>query len=164
VVILAAILETVIQKWIGTAAERAALSTTGLKVGSIFEETDTGLKYRWSGAAWFAASEKTIADVTFHSAATQAANGTAVLVGGYKTLTVEIYGTSATRTVTFYGRSASGTIRAISGIKLSDLTLTASTTGTAELWQFDVTGLEYVLMDLTAVNGGNVTVKGRLIA
>ena len=50
---MAAILETAIQKWIGTAAERAALSTTGMKAGSIFEETDTANIYKWKGSAWY---------------------------------------------------------------------------------------------------------------
>lgn len=49
---MAAILITDIQKYIGTAAERAALSTTGLKAGSTFFETDTKLTYIWNGAAW----------------------------------------------------------------------------------------------------------------
>ena len=50
---MAAILITNIQKWVGTAAERVALSTTNTTAGSTFEETDTGLIYKWSGAAWF---------------------------------------------------------------------------------------------------------------
>jgi hypothetical protein len=50
------------------------------------------------------------------------------------------------------------------GIKVSDLSTGVSTTGTGEVWQFDVTGLEEVIMDLTAVSGGNVSVKGRAVA
>jgi hypothetical protein len=42
-----------IQSWLGTAAERVAMSTTGVQAGSTFEETDTGLIYKWSGTAWF---------------------------------------------------------------------------------------------------------------
>lgn len=102
--------------------------------------------------------------VSFHTNATVAANGTDVVVSGYKTLTVEIYGTSTSRTVTFYGKGASGTLRSIMGVKLSDFSTGINATGTGELWQFDVTGLESVVMDLTAVAGGNVTVPGRLVA
>lgn len=147
------------KEWIGTAAERVAMSTTGVQAGSTFEETDTGLTYKWSGTAW---NTTQIIDVTFHNAATVAANGAAAVVAGYKTLTIEIYGTSTSRTITFYGKSASGTLRAISGVKLSDLSIATNTTGTAEIWVFDVSGLESVTIDLTAVAGGNVTVKGRL--
>jgi hypothetical protein len=103
-------------------------------------------------------------NVTFQSAATATGNGTAFEVGIYKTLTVEIYGTSSTRTVTFYAMGKGATLRALSGVRMSDLTVAASTTGTGEIWQFDITGLDYVYMDLTAVAGGNVTVKGKAIA
>jgi hypothetical protein len=44
----------VIQKWIGTDAERLALTTTALPVGSKFFETDTTATYIWSGTAWVA--------------------------------------------------------------------------------------------------------------
>jgi hypothetical protein len=101
---------------------------------------------------------------TFQNAATTTGNGTAFVVGSYKTITVEIYGTSASRTVTFYGKSKSGTLRAIQGVRISDFTLATSTTTTGEIWQFDITGLDYVVMDLTAVAGGNVSVKGTAVA
>lgn len=44
---------TVQQRFMGTAAERAAMGTTTLKVGDSFIENDTGLEYLWSGVAWF---------------------------------------------------------------------------------------------------------------
>ena len=50
---MAVVLVTNTQEWIGTAAERAAMVTTGIKAGSTFTESDTGLEYKWSGAAWF---------------------------------------------------------------------------------------------------------------
>jgi hypothetical protein len=105
-----------------------------------------------------------IIPVTFHNAATTAADGDAFTVGAYKTLNIEIYGTSTTRTVAFMGVGPSGTAYAISGVKLFDLTTGTSTTGTGELWQFDITGLTQVIMDITAVTGGNVTVKGKAVA
>lgn len=49
---MAAILVTTIKRHIGTAAERAAMSTTGLPAGSVFLETDTILVYIWDGSAW----------------------------------------------------------------------------------------------------------------
>jgi hypothetical protein len=45
-------LMTNISKHIGTAAERAAMSTTGLAAGSLFEETDTGFTYTYDGTTW----------------------------------------------------------------------------------------------------------------
>jgi hypothetical protein len=57
---MAAILVTVIKNYIGTAAERGAFVTTGLQAGSTWKESDTGLEYNWSGAAWFVSSSETV--------------------------------------------------------------------------------------------------------
>jgi len=103
-------------------------------------------------------------DVVFHDAATVPANGTVFTVGGYKTLTVEIYGTSTSRTIEFKARGPAGVDRALMGVRLSDLATAISTTGTGEIWQFDITGLTSVFMNLSAVAGGNVSVKGKVVA
>lgn len=58
---MAAILITVIKNYIGTAAERGTLSTTGLPAGSKFFETDNHLWYIWDGAAWHAYELLTVA-------------------------------------------------------------------------------------------------------
>lgn len=102
--------------------------------------------------------------VVFHNEASSAADGATIPVDGNKTLTIEIWGTSATRNVAFMGIGPSGTARPINGVNLTDFTVDVSTSGTGELWQFDVTGLTSVIMDLTAVSGGNVSVKGKLVA
>jgi hypothetical protein len=110
-------------------------------------------------------------DHTFQNGASSAANGTALKQNDafqYKTLTVEIYGTeeNTARTVTFYCKGASGTLRPLAGTKISaaPLSVAVSTTGTGEVWQFDITGLSEVIMDLTAITGGTVTVKGRAVS
>jgi ribosomal 30S subunit maturation factor RimM len=109
-------------------------------------------------------TEANTEDVTFHDAAVVAADGTVYTVGNKKTLTVEIDGTSASRTVAFIGRGPADVDRAIMGLNLTSMATAVSTTGTGELWQFDITGLSAVFMDLQAVSGGNVTVKGRAVA
>lgn len=43
---------TAIERHMGTSTERAAMSTTGLPLGSTFEETDTGLIKIWDLTAW----------------------------------------------------------------------------------------------------------------
>jgi hypothetical protein len=105
-------------------------------------------------------------EVVFHDGATAAANGTDFKVDYFKTLTVEIFGSSdnSARTVTFYGKLRSGTLRPISGMKLAGLTTALNTTGTGELWQFDITGLESVVMDLTSITDGKVSVIGKAVA
>jgi len=49
---MAAALITYIHKHVGTAAERAAMSTTSLMAGSTWVETDTQIRYIWDGASW----------------------------------------------------------------------------------------------------------------
>lgn len=103
-------------------------------------------------------------DVTFHDAETVADNGTEVTVGGYKNLTIEIYGTSTSRTVTFYEKGISGELIPKMGVNLADFSTGNSTTGNNEKWQFDITGWNAIVMDLTAVTGGDVSVAGRVVA
>ena len=43
---------TATARHLGTATERAALSTTGLPIGSTFYETDTRMTYMWDLTAW----------------------------------------------------------------------------------------------------------------
>lgn len=105
-----------------------------------------------------------IEDITFHEAATVAADGAAFTVGGYKTLTVEVTRTAGTSTVAFMAEGPSGADIPLMGVNLSTLASAISTTGTGELWQFDITGLSKVFMDLTAVATGPVTVKGKAVA
>lgn len=105
-----------------------------------------------------------VTDVVFHDAATVTGQGGVFTVDGYKTLTVEVYGTAATLTVAFKATGPSGTARTLMGAKLSDLSTGTSSSALGEFWQFDVTGLSTVIMDLTAVTGGNVSVKGKAVA
>lgn len=105
-----------------------------------------------------------VQDVTLQNAATATGNGTALDVKGLKTLTVEVSGTSTSRTVIFEGASVSGTYYPITGVKLSDYTSATQTTGTGEVWQFDITGLVNVRARVSAVAGGNVSVKGKAVA
>ena len=51
---------TTIQNHIGTNAERIAFVTTGLKAGSTWETTDTGLIYKWDGTNWFTAAKESL--------------------------------------------------------------------------------------------------------
>jgi len=117
-----------------------------------------------SGAGYVQLMGSKTEDVTFHDAATVAADGTAFTVLGYKTLTVEITRTAGTSTIAFIGEGPSGANIALMGVNLSTLATATSTTGTGEIWQFDVTGLTSVFMDLQAVAGGNVSVKGKAVA
>jgi hypothetical protein len=103
-------------------------------------------------------------DVTLQNAVTSNGVGTPFSVAAYKTLTIEITGTSTSRTIAFEGSSVSGAYYPIQGVRLSDLSFGTSTTGNSEVWQFDITGLTNFRANLTAVTGGNVSVKGKAVA
>lgn len=103
-------------------------------------------------------------EFTFHNQATTTGNGNRMRVDGFTQLTIEISGTSTSRTVTFYETLKDGTLIALIGVKRSDLSTATSTTTNNEKWQFDITGANEIVMDLTAVAGGNVTVYGRAVS
>ena len=104
-------------------------------------------------------------DHTFHDEQTGVDSGTDLEVTpAFTSLLIEVYGTSSSRTLQFKAKGESGTARTLLGTKISDASTATSTTGTAELWRFDITGLKHITMDLTAVAGGNVSVKGRAVA
>lgn len=103
-------------------------------------------------------------DFVFHDAAIAVGEGTPFDVGGYRTVTIEITGTSTSRTILFEGSSVGGTYYPIKGMRLSDLMMGAQTTGTGEVWQFEVAGLVNFRARISAVSGGNVSVKGRAVA
>ena len=100
-------------------------------------------------------------NIVFQNAAETTGNGTSFEVGPYTSLRIKITGTSTSRTITFYEKDVDGNLTAISGVRASDFTVGTSTTGTAESWLFDVSCAYKIVMDLTAVAGGNVTIKGR---
>jgi hypothetical protein len=106
---------------------------------------------------------KTI-NVTLQNAAASMGVGSPFSVGAYKTLTIEITGTSTGRTISFEGSSVSGAYYPIQGVRLSDLSFGTSTTGNNEVWTFDITGLTNFRTNITSVAGGNVTVNGKAVA
>lgn len=106
----------------------------------------------------------TTTDVVFHDDATAVGSGATFTVGNYKTLTLEISGTSTSRTILFEGASISGTYYPIKGIRMSDYAMGTETSDSGEMWQFDITGLVNFRVRVSAVVGGSVSAKGRVVA
>jgi len=99
--------------------------------------------------------------VTALNAVTAVAAGT-IPVGTAKTLILEMYGTATYSLVNFKAVSESGTALNLMGVRIADLEI--GTSGTrGEIWSFDVTGLVSFIADLVSINGGNLTVKGKLV-
>jgi hypothetical protein len=105
-------------------------------------------------------------EFVFHKGSTAAANGNVLRCDYWKSMKVEIFGSSANsaRTITFYRKSRNGTLVSIPGFRTSDFTQSSSTTALNEEWVFDLEGGYEVVMDLTAITGGSVSVVGTLVA
>lgn len=102
---------------------------------------------------------------TFHNAAVAAADGNFFDNSSewFKTLSVDIDGTTTSHTVEFKAKGPNGIVRAIKGVKSTDWTIASSTTGTAETWLFDITGLRSIYMDISAMvvgAGSGLNIKG----
>lgn len=113
-------------------------------------------------------SESKTTQHTFQDAATVAADGAVFTVDGYKTLVVGIMRTATSGTIEFKATDATGQTVTLPGIKKTSASydIAVSTTGTAETWEFDISGFITVFMDITAIvaGTGSITVKGTAVA
>lgn len=101
--------------------------------------------------------------VVFHDGSSATGTGVILPVEEYRSLTIEIWGDSASRTIDFKGIGLSGSPASLTGVRTSDFSTGTSTNGSGEIWQFDVTGLEKVYFNLSAVSGGKVYIKGKIV-
>lgn len=99
----------------------------------------------------------------FQNAVTSSGIGEPFHVRDFRTINIEIHGNSTSRLVRFVGVQGSGIRRPIMGVRLSDLKLDSQTTGTGELWQLDLSGLNLLYIEVDEVAGGTVTVEGRAV-
>ncbi|AIU76708.1 phage portal protein [Bacillus velezensis] len=99
-------------------------------------------------------------DVIFHENAAEAGEGSIFSAGAWKKLLVEITGTAESGHVAFWGRSISGKNVPIRGIRSDDGTSAAGTSGTEEVWSFDIAGLKEIVMEIKSISGGSLSVKG----
>ncbi|MEE4536839.1 MULTISPECIES: phage major capsid protein [Bacillus] len=104
------------------------------------------------------------ADIVFHDKVETPGEGNILKVGSFKTLLIEVYGTAVTSELKFWGKSLSGTKRPLRGQKVDDGTLAISTVGKSEAWTFDITGFKEIVMEITALNNGNFSVKGTAVS
>ena len=109
-------------------------------------------------------TKSSVSDVVLQDAMSTIGDGKIFIVNDTKTLTLEVSGTSVSRTILFESAGVTGTFYPIKGIKLTDLSMGTQTTGSGEMWQFDVTGVVQFRAKLTAVVGGNVSVKGKAVS
>lgn len=179
----------------GTADERRALDvkevhqTDGTAKTQIVDNTDTPLalaKENGGNLATIAGAitsnvmqtainnNLTIVDnfepVVLQNVAITTGLGTLLTIGDYKTLVIEISGTSTSKTVLFQACGQSGVMQSIQGIhKLTfadGVIASQSATDThvtPEIWEFDVAGLYQFQTKLSAIANGNCTIEGTLV-
>ena len=99
-------------------------------------------------------------DVIFHENAAEAGEGSIFSAGAWKKLLVEITGTAESSHIAFWGRSISGRNVPIRGIRSEDGTSAAGTSGTDEVWLFDIAGFKEIVMEIKSISGGSLSVKG----
>ncbi|QBG55712.1 phage portal protein [Bacillus amyloliquefaciens] len=114
--------------------------------------------YQSVGTGGAAASSYT--DVIFHEDAAETGEGIIFKAGTWKKLLVEITGTAESSEVAFWGRSISGKNVPIRGIRSDDGTSAAATSGTEEVWTFDIAGFKEIVMEIKSISGGSLSVKG----
>ncbi|AMR49976.1 phage portal protein [Bacillus amyloliquefaciens] len=99
-------------------------------------------------------------DVIFHENAAEAGEGSIFSAGAWKKLLVEITGTAESGHVAFWGRSISGKNVPIRGTRSDDGTSAAGTSGTEEVWSFDIAGFKEIVMEIKSISGGSLSIKG----
>lgn len=132
--------------------------------------TGTGLKVDLQGTTLSVGAidlsdmQNKTADFVFQNQISSPGAGNRLTVDSYKNLTIEVIGTSTSREVNFWGLMTSGTRIPLSGVNVTTLSTATLTQGNVEIWQFDITGLKNVEMEITSVSGGYVTVNGKVVA
>lgn len=129
-----------------------------------------GLKVDLQGATISSSSitvgdmQSKTADFVFQNAATSPGLGNLLAVDSFKNLAIEVIGTSVTHQVNFWGLMNSGTKIALTGVNISTLLSATQTTGINEIWQFDITGLENVEIEVVSISDGNLSINGKVVA
>ncbi|MBY8913827.1 phage portal protein [Bacillus sp. YC2] len=103
-------------------------------------------------------------DVIFHEDAVETGEGNIFSAGTRKKLLVEITGTAESSDVAFWGRAFSGENLPIRGVKSDDGTSSCGTSGTHEAWSFDIAGFKEIVMEITKISGGSLSVKGTAVS
>lgn len=105
-------------------------------------------------------------ETTLQNAVSAVGNGTAINMGNTDTFKItEISGTSTSRTLIFEVSNAeTGAYSVVQGVKLADLSMATQTSGKDEIWQIDGLAGLWFRVRVSAIAGGNVTVKGKAVA
>lgn len=97
------------------------------------------------------------------NAATTTGNGNVFMVGRNDQITIYITGTATSSTVVFEGLDADGNVYSAPAFKMPDYTLASQTTGKNEAWVIDLSKWYSIRTRISAINGGNITITGKIV-
>ena len=98
---------------------------------------------------------------TIQNAQTIIGDGDYIITNTIDTLVLSISGTSTSFTINFTASLDGVNYGLFEGNKLGNSSILANTTSTiGELWEFDVSGVNYFKAKLTAIANGNITAIG----
>ncbi len=105
---------------------------------------------------------------TFQNAVTATGNGTECVINFSGSpdlmMVLAISGTATARTVIFEGKGEVGDYIAIQATNINSNASATQTTGTTdELWKVNLAGISAFRARVSAVSGGSLTVKGKII-
>lgn len=100
--------------------------------------------------------------VTFHNEVTATGNGTTVDTNGFKILTLSCKGTNTSRTIEVHGVDNNGVDNILPGFSVLDFTQLSIITSKDVSFQYSIEGMASVYAKITAIGGGNATIKGEM--
>lgn len=129
-----------------------------------FKHSDLGVYFFYKNLEKEVIILKQIDTHYFHTLATEASDGTAYTVtSDGSAITFSVQGDSSSRTLVFEASINGTDFFAVKCANLTTLALATQTTGNNELWQVDLTGFYKFRVRINAIDGGNVTVFGRVV-
>lgn len=102
--------------------------------------------------------------IIMHDAQTTVSEGKYIICNNSTSLIISLGGTSTSFSCSFYGSLDDKTYFLYEGSKLGDSSILLNTTTTInEGFEFDVSGILYFKVKITAISNGNVTITGNAI-
>ena len=97
-------------------------------------------------------------DVIFHENAAEAGEGSIFSAGAWKNFSSK--SPARLSRMSRFGEIHLGKNVPIRGIRSEDGTSAAGTSGTDEVWSFDIAGFKEIVMEIKSISGGSLSVKG----
>jgi hypothetical protein len=132
--------------------EDGVVINIGDVIAAVFDSANNVLK----------TSSLQVKTLVFHDTVIATGNGLTHDVIGYKNLTISCKGTNTSRTIEVHGIDFNGVDNIITGYTVTDSASKATLTSNDLSVSYTVDGMISVYVKITALAGGNATIKGML--